>query len=344
VLSSCDTALQTGDFRPLGTKTYDVERVAITVAWKAFPPIEVAASHEHLLSHNALIYLPGWSFTERTKAIAPLCQAAAEYAQEMTYAVDTRAASIVPHSLAYEAEAVRRWLQESKIAKVTLIGDSQGGAKAMHLAVLLQESNPEIEVKALVLYNSVGLYDQPIRTLLRDYVQEGYKLRRGVARMVNAKEVSSLLQQNFTEGSFAIMRELLRSHIHYPRRLLNEIKEMAQANPRLSEIQVPVILVQGASDLLSHPARIIPAREGGDETQPSSYIKDRHERENFLQRQVFPRSPYVQMLVAEKMGYHALPSLRPKEVVRASLHLVKRWKRMHEQPDVQYPLESAETE
>jgi pimeloyl-ACP methyl ester carboxylesterase len=328
VLSGSDTPLQSEIFRPLGARTYEVEGGAILVAWKAFPPLESAASHECPPSHSALIYLPGWSFTERTTAIAPLCQAAADYVHEMTYAVDTRAAAIVPHSLAYEAEAVRRWLQESGIAKVTLIGDSQGGAQAIHLTVLLQESSPEIEVKALVLYNPVGLYDQPIRTLLRNYVQEGHKLRRDVARIANAKEVSSLLQHNLTEGSFVIARELLRSHVHYPRRLLNEIKEMAQANPYLTEIRVPVILVQGASDLLSHPAQIIPAQAGGEETQPSSYIKDRHEREHVLQRRVFPQSPYVTMLVAEKMGYHALPSLRPKAVVHASLYLVKRWKRM----------------
>ena len=251
--------------------------------------------------------------------------------------MDTRAVAIVPHSLAYEAEAVRRWLQESGITAVTLMGDSQGGAQAIHLTILLQESSPEIEVKALVLYNSVGLYDQPIRSLVRNYVQEGHQLRREVARMANAKEVSSLLQHNLTEGSFVIMRELLRSHLHYPRRLLNEIREMAQANLHLTKIRVPVILVQGASDLLSHPARIIPAQAGGDETQPSSYLKDRHEREHFLQRHVFPQSPYVKMLVVEKMGYHALPSLRPKAVVHASLYLLKRWKRTQEQPAVQYP-------
>jgi pimeloyl-ACP methyl ester carboxylesterase len=328
VFGGCCRALQSEVFRPLGVKTYEVEGAAITVAWKGFPPREVVASHERLPSHSALLYLPGWSFTERTKAIAPLCQAAADYAQEMTYAVDTRVAALVPHSLAYEAEAVRRWLQESGITTVTLMGDSQGGAQAIHLAVLLQESHPETEVRALVLYNAVGLYDQPIRSLLRTYLQEGHQLRREVARMAEAKEVSRLLLHNLTEGAFAVVRELLRSHVHYPRRLLNEIKEMAQANPPLTEIRVPVILVQGASDLLSHPAQIIPAQAGGEETQPSSYIKDRHEREHILQRRVFPQSPYVTMLVAEKMGYHALPSLRPKAVVHASLYLVKRWKRM----------------
>ena len=338
MLSGSDTPLQSEIFRPLGARTYEVEGGAIMVAWKAFPPLETAASHECPPSHSALIYLPGWSFTERTTAIAPLCQAAADYAHEMTYAVDTRAAALIPHSLACEAEAVRRWLRESGIATVTLIGDSQGGAQAIHLTVLLQESSPDIEVKALVLYNPVGLYDQPIRTLLRNYVLEGQKLRRDVARMANAKEVSSLLQHNLTEGARVIVRELLRSHVQYPRRLLNEIKEMAQANPHLTEIRVPVILVQGASDLLSHPARIIPAQAGGGETQPSSYLKDRHEREHFLQRHVFPQSPYVKMLVVEKMGYHALPSLRPKEVVHASLYLLKRWKRTQEQPAVQHPI------
>jgi len=152
--------------------------------------------------------------------------------------------------------------------------------------------------------------------------------------MAEAKEVSRLLLHNLTEGAFAVVRELLRSHVHYPRRLLGEIKEMAQANPRLTEIRVPVILVQGASDLLSHPAQIIPAQASGEETQPSTYIKNRHEREHVLQRRVFPQSPYVTMLVAEKMGYHALPSLRPKAVVHAPLYLLKRWKRTQEQPDV----------
>jgi len=73
--------------------------------------------------------------------------------------------------------------------------------------------------------------------------------------MAEAKEVSRLLLHNLTEGAFAVVRELLRSHVHYPRRLLGEIKEMAQANPRLTEIRVPVILETVWKD--AKPTRIL---------------------------------------------------------------------------------------
>src|SRR5437667_331833 len=46
VLSGSDTPLQSEIFRPLGARTYEVEGGAIMVAWKAFPPLETAASHE----------------------------------------------------------------------------------------------------------------------------------------------------------------------------------------------------------------------------------------------------------------------------------------------------------
>jgi hypothetical protein len=41
---------------------------------EAFLPQAAAASHGLLPSYSALIYLPGWSFTQCTKAITPLCQ------------------------------------------------------------------------------------------------------------------------------------------------------------------------------------------------------------------------------------------------------------------------------
>jgi len=50
-------------------------------------------------------------------------------------------------------------------------------------------------------------------------------------------------------------------------------------------------------------------------------------REKYLNEHLFPGSPYIRMLVPEKLGVHALPFLRPDSIAKTSLYMLQRSKR-----------------
>src|SRR3984893_19096154 len=105
---------------------YEVEGAGeIKVAWRELQP-----SVRNTLMERTIIFIPGWGYNEHAEAITPLCQAYADYSRGTTYAIDTRAERIVPHTLLYEAEAPRRFIQEKCIKNVVIVAHSFAGGLA----------------------------------------------------------------------------------------------------------------------------------------------------------------------------------------------------------------------
>lgn len=159
-----------------GKKRYEVEGTGIQVAWKLFQPKEAADSQEASERKKAVVFLPGWSITEQAKSIEILCQTFANYSRDAVYAVDTRTEKIVPDSLTKEAEAVRQFIQERGIENITVVGNSLGGAQAIHLTALLQQ-NPNINIDGLILLDSLSLYDQTGTKLAVNYTRDMFNTR-----------------------------------------------------------------------------------------------------------------------------------------------------------------------
>src|SRR5205823_240833 len=128
----------------------------IKVAWREFQPAEKKSTAEITPSNRTIIFIPGWGFNEHAEAIAPLCQAFADYSHDTTYAVDTRAERIVPHTLLYEAEAACRFIQEKRIKNAVVVANSLAGGQASELIVLLHESKPDIHIDGLILLDSMA--------------------------------------------------------------------------------------------------------------------------------------------------------------------------------------------
>lgn len=307
-----------------GSKRYEIEGTGIDVAWKVFQP---QTARKPGTSNKAVVYLPGWGYNEQANAIEPLCQNLADYSQTTTYALDTRTESVIPHSLLLEARADRQFIEEKGIEDITIVGHSQGGSQAIHLTSLLQD---RMHVNSLILLDAVGLYTQSLCELLRNYVQEIFNSAIKTEHSFNIDQVTLLKAQNkqyMREGIAEIYRQMrLDERIdHYLKRLWNELTEICILNPSVQEIRVPIVIIHGAKDLISQLSKIIPAQEGRPD---SSYIQSIHEREQFLQEHLFPKSPSIKMLVAKKRGDHGLPANRPDEVARCSLYLLERSRRM----------------
>ena len=310
-------------------KVYEVEGAGrIKVDWREFQPAETTPSN------RTIIFLPGWGFNEHAEATVSLCQAFTDYSHDTTYAVDTRAEQIVPHTLLFEAEASRRFINEKGIKNAVVVAHSLAGGQAGELIALLQERNRDILIDGLILLDSMALYDQTIGEFVRNYLREMRNQRAGLKHLPQFKGSEDLQTQNnrfLREGLLEVLSEIMHSHVQFPHRLLNEIQEMIKTNPSLGHIEVPIVLVHGAHDMLSQPACIIPY-QGRPQISGRPYTEGLqqdigNEREEFLRNSLFHKSPYIRMVVPEKAGHHGLSSLRPQSVARSSLYLLERYKR-----------------
>lgn len=312
-----------------GHKEYDIEGDRIYLNWKMFKPDNLKST-EKPNPEKAIIFTPCWSVAEKSDVVKELCGEFANYSEDPTYAVDTRSKKIAPNATEVQAEAIRKFIEESGFKELTLVGNSIGGLEAINLAALLQKNNPEIKINGLVLLDSLSLYDQKTLELVKNSIKDSTSnkiyplLKRGETEIPQESiEREKLYGKQFMAE---IMKEVKASSIYYPQRLIYQLREMANKNSNIEDIKAPIVLIQGANDLLSNPKNIIPTqkKEGED---PKGYIENFKEREEFLQRNIFKNSPYIRMVVPEKAGHHNVTYCRPKSVAKSSLYMLERYYR-----------------
>jgi len=310
-----------------GRKEYDIGGNNVSVAWKKFLPEKPSSPESE--KKKTVFFLPGWSIAEKAGSIEKLCEEFAGYSGGQAFAIDSRAEKAVPDMTTVEAEAVRRFIEDNGPEEVVLAGNSYGGVEAIHLAACLQEKNPQIKINGLVLLDSMSLYDQKGANLAINYAKDMVKTRVSLLKPPQMKGADELADQNrkyMKDGFFGILREIMRSNINYPKRFKNQIQEMVHKNAHLEAVKAPIVIIQGAEDLLSNPKKIIPD-EGLEGSPDAGYLKDMREREKFLKEHIFKSSPYIRMIVPEKMGHHNVMYSRPESVAHASLYLLERWQR-----------------
>lgn len=313
----------------LGHREYDVEGNKVDLNWKMFQPDNFKTA-EKFDPEKAIIFTPCWSVTEKSEGVKELCGEFANYSECQTYAVDTRAKKIVTNATEVQAEAIRKFIEESGFKEVTLVGNSIGGLEVLNLAAALQKNDPEIKINGLVLLDSLSLYDQKTLELIKNSTKDSNSnkivppLKRGETEIPQEYlDRDKLYGKQFMAE---IMKEVKASHIYYPQRLFYQLREMTRRNSHLEEIKAPIVLVQGENDLLSNPKKIIPTQKSEGE-EPKGYINDYKEREEFLKKNIFKNSPYVRMVVPEKAGHHNVTYCRPKSVAQSSLYMLDRYYR-----------------
>lgn len=289
-------------------------------------------------SEQNVIFLTGWKMSPDSSAVTALGKSFAERSKANAYAISSRTES-EPGSedvLLKEAEAISILIEEKGLTNIVLAGHSEGGDKAIDLVTILQ-NNPEIHIHGLVLLDSVGLYDQTPKSLAANFTKDALVKTPATMtkKLIHNPQVAvrGLAAGNaVTQGIF---RELGKAGVvEGAKRMVAEVKSMAQMNPRLAGVNVPIVLMSGTEDLASNPDKIIPPGEEervvaeweqkDADAGTDTYIDP---REKFLQEKVFPNSPYIRMVTPEKLGHHGLPLLRAESVANASLYLLRRFER-----------------
>ncbi len=342
-------------------RRYEIDGIGITVNYETLHPTEESIKKRQIVrelkdievkhykpaipegeANEAVIFLPGWSLDAETKSAREAGQAFADAGGRKVFVVDAKPDKVVDDTLYKEAEAISKLVEESGVKKITISGYSEGGVRAVNLAVILQKQYPDIVVDGVVLMESAGLYDQGskkgfVGNFVKDTVVTPIKLLNGdVTTLVKGLKAG-------TDVLFGMLKEIGRTKRDYPERVRSQIREMVNTQTHLGEVKAPVILVQGVEDLVSNPEKIIPGykdlddktlgygkAEPGPEGRKSkrlSHALYNPLREEFLKENLFRESPYVRMVTGEKLSHHAIPILRARQIATDSLYLIERFKR-----------------
>lgn len=329
-------------------RTYGVEGRKISVAWKTYS--SELTSPEKPDAARAVLFIPGWSITENADSLKKMGQQFADYSGSRTFMVDTTTENTTESNLVDEAKALSLFIQEQGLTNLTLVGNSQGGAEAIHLVALLQEQHPDIKIEGLVLFDPVTLTQQSRRKLLTNYVKDILRTNTALTHVPRMGENNHVHSQNtkyVKDGITGILKSVIHSNVlGWPAKVWKELTEMAKQNPDLGKIKTPVIIIQGEYDRVSDPRMTAPKNP---QKPNEGYIEDlgtREERlkssagqdidpqiltrEDYLRKTLFPNSPYIRMVVPRKMGYHNVSFSRPEPAARTALYLLKRHHREEE--------------
>lgn len=279
---------------------------------------------ENIDESKAVILLPGWEAEPNDKTTISLGKEFAKHSNQKTYAINSEIdkTSIQDDqkvdTLYEESMATSKFIKDNNIKEIKIVGYSIGGDKAMNLAYILQ-NDEEIKVEGVILLSSTGLYEQNPRNLVSNLLKDSFvktpkKIASNNGSVDNFKKWFSVAK----DVNLNTISKTVKSPTHIGE-MLTRIKETSKLNKYASELKAPVILINGRNDLVSDEQKIIQTKDSDEET-PS-------QREKYLKENLFKNSPYVRMVVADKLSNHGLPYFRSESVASASLFLLDRFKR-----------------
>lgn len=316
-----------------GTKTYEVNGGNVDVNFRVISPNRSNKTKDgENLSSELIVFLPGWSVDSGTKSAEVVGQAFADSGNTDVIVVDTKPKGKIENSLHYEAEAVSRLIKESGAKKVIIAGYSEGGIKAINLAAIIQSEKDQEEsqllVDGLILMESVGLYNQNSQ---KKFVAEFIGDTIISSKHLLNKDIRSRAARFGTDVLFGMTREAFRTKIlGYPSRVLSQANEMMNVEDSIKDLRMPIVLIQGEDDPVSSPDKVVPEYKEKDSVTKQELSEDKpynSRREQYLQKNVFPNSPYVRMVVGEKLSNHGMPVFRAEQVAKDSLYLLERYSR-----------------
>lgn len=307
------------------SKTYEVDSKPITINFTEIAP------REEKEPNKTIVFLPGWNMESGSSSPNIVGKAFAEASSSQVLVIDTDPKEITKDSLYKEATAISKLLKERGAKNVVISGHSEGGIKAIDLATILQKQKEsgesDINVDGIILMESMGLFEQGNSAIFAGrFIKDGVVDAQAQTFKNRVSEREGIGQtERRTMGLtldviLGTLKDIAKTNIRYPKKLLSQVNEMKRIEPHLAEIKSPVILVHGKNDLVSSPEKVLPEYEKADD------------REELLRQSLFPNSPYVRMVTGERLSTHGMPIYRAEQVTKTSLYLLDRFKRQEDPP------------
>jgi len=347
-----------------GTKTYDVEGKKLTLYWKKYEPQpyvwhgeERFPPQEEPGKKSAVIFHTGWAIPAQGFSSSLICQDYANFNGTPAIAVEVRGDPRTIKQM-QSAEATRQFIVENGFTDLTVAGNSFGGVRAADTVALLEEKNPEINIKGLILIASMGLTEQNKEDFFTRFFNDpGGKVLQKLARhpIKNRHEIKHSLRL-LAEVGRGFLKDVKEARGDIPGGVENQRSEMIATNPANMKIKSPIVLLEGEGDLMSNPNLLLPDELGAkaakknigrrfqyrkqtqseDTTQnsiqdgltkPEMNQQDEKlkgiisQREVHLKETLFPNSDAIRIIIADanKSGDHSLLGYRWESAARASI-------------------------
>lgn len=277
---------------------------------------------------EALVLFPGWGPNEKASSYNELGHSLADSFGRRVLLINTRAKNLIEDSLYHEAAATHKFLEEMNITDTILAGYSEGGAKAVNLAVISQETST-INPEALILLAPTGVDAQTPSNLVKTFALD--TVGQTIPHIITERVIATSEGEQGRIGKVrqslnsavdiirGVAGEVSKSKAGYPKRFAHEVKEMSKINPKLKELKIPVILVQGKYDKPTGPK--------GDLTQEQMANQDSKGSVKQALQEIFKSSPYVNRILARRTGKHDFVLLRSPQIARVVNYLLERQSR-----------------
>lgn len=306
--------------------------------YREFRPHQISVSGKEInpVIFANVIYFGGTFETPDAPSTLDLRQSWADYSGSSSF-VFMPTASI---------EQVHQLIKEKHLGNVVLTGYSQGAIRAVDLAALLQEQDDSIKIEGLILLEPVGMYQQNgLRLAINFALDSIVKTPLGIAT-----------NTEYIQRGIGVLKEFIPGTVPQPPAsptpkpsLREQIALMSRVDPHLQEVETPLVLIQGSKDIVSEHEKMVPREVEEEIDARQAYFKKLQQirrsvgkkwseikfpkfedlRENYLKEFVFPKSPFIRMLVPEKAGHHGLPIFRPESVAKASLYILGKWNKQN---------------
>ena len=302
-------------------RKYETEAGGVELKYKEFAPVKTKSE-----SDEVILYLPGAALDPDSKSVQALTQEYANYSNTRAFSVTTRIDNPdVSDSQFPQSDAVRKFIIENKLRAITVVGNSQGGVKAVDLVYLLQKENPDIKVNGLVLIGSGGLYEQDPKKLLQNFFKDAtVDTPKNLIKTGLTKPRESFIGPAVQVGSdvtAGIVKEAWRAPRELLKRMKLEAADAARRNHRAEEIEAPVVIVSGTLDSVFDHKEIIPP-----DAEDQSLLSQQKRGEE-LKSKLFRKTKDIKVVTAQKAGHHGVQYFRPEALAKTTLYLLDRMKR-----------------
>ncbi len=303
--------VETKETKPVDTLRgkYEIEGTEIEVKARVFLPKEQRGD-----PNKVMVMCAGWGVTERAGSYTHLMQSLANEMGCRVVLTDTRTDEVVRHSqLNFEAQAIYQLITDNEMVPNIVAGYSEGGSKAVNLAVLAEGG-----CQMLILFAPAGLYEQKAGDLVKNFIQDAAEAVPDILATKKSDRLKKAVKALVAAGDvvIGIGREMVRSRADYVKRMPAEIEEVARLNERLNQVNIPVIIIQGSKDKPVGPIGKLVAGQMGNNEQAGEVQQALSE--------LFPSSPTITRLLGERYSHHAMTLLRDEQIARIVAYLTER--------------------
>lgn len=255
------TGVENGTAKQL-VETYRVGDANVRIGWVETSP----KNPEGLNSNKAVIFFGAWNWDPDLPIMTSISQKIADGFGQTVFDIDSKTNKIGADTNKIEAEGAAQFIAAHDFSEITIVGHSEGGIKAVNLAVILERNNPAVKIDGVVLMDSMGIYSRDVQDLSIKFIMDPIKVAPKEYKDTGVTPPEGGAKQLLT----GIYRDMRYFGLRYPKELTRQLRNMATLNPNLQQIKAPVLVMTAERDFVSDYRGYLPEEEINKRVEGSS--------------------------------------------------------------------------